>query len=139
MLQLTIATGMVGLTVVMHLVGLWLLLRLLKRRPQRWQMLRQMSAIFGAAFGLFALHTAEIWAYALLYWTAGALPRFTEALYFSTVTYATIGYGDVVLSHDWRLVGAIEGASGVILLGWSTAFFLSVVDRLKLLEQSWER
>lgn len=90
---------------------------------------------FAAAFGLFALHTVEIWAYAWLFVEVGALHSFDEALYFSTTTYSTVGYGDIVLPPDWRLVGAIEGANGIILLGWSTAFFVSVVNRIRLFEQ----
>lgn len=134
-MQLVIASAMVALTVVMHLVGLWLLLALLRHHGRRGVgRVHRLIGILGAAFGLFALHTAEIWAYALLYWQAGALGQFEDSLYFSTVTYATIGYGDLVLPDDWRLVGAIEGASGVILLGWSTAFFVSIVERLKLVD-----
>lgn len=86
-----------------------------------------------AAFGLFLLHTIEIWAWAAAYWLMGLLAGW-ESIYFSTTTYATLGYGDIVLSRGGRLFGAIEGANGFILQGWSTAFFFNIVDRLKLLE-----
>jgi hypothetical protein len=92
------------------------------------------QGIVAAATGLFALHGAEIWAYAALYYALGALPDFETALYFSTSTYTTIGYGDVLLPRSWRLVGAIEGANGIILLGWSTAFFVGMVRRIRLVE-----
>jgi hypothetical protein len=85
-------------------------------------------------FGLFGLHGAEIWSYALLYKAVGATSDFEQALYFSTTTYVTIGYGDLTLTKAWRILGAIEGANGIILLGWSTAFFVSVVGRLRWLE-----
>ena len=49
----------------------------------------------------------------------------------------TVGYGDVTLPVQWRVLGAIEAASGVILLGWSTAFFVSVVSRIRALEHDW--
>ena len=101
-------------------------------------MIRQGLAIMTAAFGLFRLHTAEIWAYAGLHLLLGALPDFEQALYFATSTYATIGYGDVVLPLQWHILGAVEGANGVMLLGWSTAFFVSVVDRIRLLEREIE-
>ena len=73
---------------------------------------------------------------------AGEFRDFEDALYFSTSTYATIGYGDLVLSRSWRIVGAIEGVNGIILLGWSTAFFVSIVRRLAELEgpdSEWNR
>jgi len=66
-----------------------------------------------------------------------AIPTFEEALYFSTVTYATIGFGDLILPRTWRILGAIEGVNGVILPGWSTAFFVSVVSQIRALEHDW--
>lgn len=137
-LQLALASLLVALTISVHLAGLTVLLRLLRRhrarRPDDNVHLHDGIGILAAGFGLFALHSIEIWAYATLYAVAGALRTFEEALYFSTSTYATIGYGDVVLAPGWRVLGAIEGANGVILLGWSTAFFVAVVSRIRLLE-----
>jgi hypothetical protein len=68
-----------------------------------------------------------------------AAPNFESALYFSTVTYATIGYGDVLIEKSWRILGAIEGAIGVIMLGWSTAFLVSVLAQLRLFGHDWLR
>jgi len=63
-MQLLIATLMVGATVLIHLAGLSVLVALMDRRPtggaRRAVMVRQGLAIMAAAFGLFALHTAEI-------------------------------------------------------------------------------
>ncbi len=140
--QLGLATLVVGVTVVVHLVGLALLLAILRRyrRASRRYLVILLNggAILVAAFGLFALHSAEIWIWAGIYQLLGAFTDFEHALYFSTSTYVTIGYGDIVLPPGLRILGAIEGASGIILIGWSTAFFFSIVDRMKLLERSFE-
>lgn len=140
--QLGIATAVVALTVLVHLVGLGALLAILRRhRHASSRMLAAMfntAAILLAAFGLFALHSVEIWIWAGVYRWLNAFPDFEQALYFSTSTYVTIGYGDLVLPPGSRILGAIEGASGIILIGWSTAFFFSIVDRLKLLERGFE-
>ena len=53
-----------------------------------------------------------------------------SALYFSAVTYTTTGYGDLVLPQEWRLVGAIEALTGILMCGWSTGFFFAVVSRM---------
>lgn len=139
--QLLAATAMVGGSILFHLAGLAGLMGLMRLHGSRangyTSLLDQVAAIVGVGFGLFALHTMEIWAYALLYLTLGATPDLETALYFSTTTYATIGYGDLTLSRAWRILGAIEGANGVILLGWSTAFFISVVGRMRTLEHRW--
>jgi hypothetical protein len=140
--QLAIATIVVGATVLIHLSGLAILLAILRRhrRPSRrlLAVLMNTGAILVAAFGLFGLHSLEIWLWAAVYQWVGPFADFEHALYFSTSTYVTIGYGDVVLPPGRRMLGAIEGASGIILIGWSTAFFFSIVDRMKLLERDLE-
>ena len=140
-LQLFLSTGMVGATVLIHLAGLAVLIALMRFHGDRMlssqAMFNQLVAIIGVAFGLFALHTIEIWTYALVYDLLHATPDFESALYFSTVTYATIVYGDLTLTKPWRILGAIEGTNGVILLGWSTAFFVSVVTRMRTVENEW--
>lgn len=141
--QLGTATLIVALTVLVHLIGLAVLLAVLRRhrRTSNWLLtaLANAAAILLAAFGLFALHSVEIWAWAAVYRGLGVFADFEQALYFSTSSYVTIGYGDLVLPPSHRMLGAIEGASGIILIGWSTAFFFSIVDRLKLLERDFEQ
>ena len=73
----------------------------------------------------------------MAYLGLGALPSLEPALYFSTVTFVAVGYGDVVLPRAWRMLSAIEAANGVILIAWSTAFLFSVTARLRLLEHNW--
>ena len=70
---------------------------------------------------------------------AGAIPDLETALYFSTASFTTIGYGDVVLGPDWRLIGAIEGANGLLLFGWSTAFLTTTTSQLSTLDHEWIR
>lgn len=88
-------------------------------------------------FGIFALHTVQIWLYAALYLLLGEMHSIERALYFSTVTFASLGYGDIVLSPQWRVLSGIEAANGVILFAWSTAFLLTATARLKLLDHAW--
>jgi len=139
--NLAMACLMVALTVTLHFVGLIGLMRLLRWRGGRLGAHRsifgQGALILFVVFGLFAIHTAEVWAYAFAFWLLGAVQGFESALYFSTVNFASLGYGDIVLGPRWRLFGAIEAANGVILFAWSTAFLLSVTARLRMLEHDW--
>ena len=136
--QLVISTAMVLVTVAVHGLGLALLARVVagERHEERVHHVAPLS-VRGAAFtlvtvlSLFVLHGLEIWSYAALYIVIDAFPHFEEALYFSTISYAAIGYGDAALPPQWRLLGAIEGINGVILLGWSTAFFVNLLMRLR--------
>ena len=138
LLQLLISTGRVIVTVAIHGLGLALLARGVsgERHAEEVHHLPPLS-LRGAVFtlitvlALFLLHGIEIWSYASLYLVIDAFGNFEEALYFSTISYAAIGYGDALLQPAWRLLGAIEGINGVILLGWSTAFFVNLLMRLR--------
>lgn len=139
LLQLIFATIMVVTIAVVHLVGLAVLTRSLRSHSRLFRKLQIMplTLLLGATVGIIAIHTVEIWAYAAVYMQLGAFSHFEEALYYSTETYASIGYGDVLMPHDWRIFGAIEGAAGIIMLGWSTAYLVSLLTQLKLISHDW--
>jgi voltage-gated potassium channel len=140
LLQLLVATAMAVLTMLIHLVGLGVLIALLRAHGRRFgnrHWLPQGLGVLAVVLGLFALHAIDIWAYAALYTYLRTFADFEAALYFSTATYTTIGYGDLTLPKAWRVLGAIEGANGIILLGWSTAFFFSVLQRIRAMEADW--
>lgn len=139
--NLGLASVMVAATVLMHFWGLIVLLRLMNHTGHR---LRAHESSAGQAmllvlvvFGIFGLHTAEIWLYAALYLGLGALNAVEPALYYSTVSFVSLGFGDLTLPPTWRLLGAIEAANGVILIAWSAGFLHTVTTRLRALEHDW--
>lgn len=140
-LNLALATAMVAITVLIHFWGLIALVRVMGHTRRSLgsddNIMGQAALLVLVVFGLVGLHTIEIWLYAVLYVALGALHTFEESLYFSTVTFVTLGYGDVVLGKAWRLLSAIEAANGVILVAWSTAFLVAVTARLRALEHDW--
>jgi len=79
---------------------------------------------------IISLHLAQICSWAIFYTIWGGMENFETALYFSISSYTTIGYGDVVLPPRWRLLGGIEGVTGVLMFGWSTGAIFTVVSRL---------
>ena len=136
--ELFTSTVMVSLTVLIHGAGLLALSRVLRleSREEFAEHIRPVSprgiaVTIVVVLGLFALHGVEIWSYAFLYLALGAVDGLREAVYFSTITYGAIGYDDVAMAEEWRLVSGIEGINGIILIGWSTAFFITVVRRLR--------
>jgi len=139
--NLSLASGMVALTVTMHFWGLLLLTRMVSGGGSRLRAHeghgRAGLLVLLGVFGVFALHTFEIWAYAALYQALGEAGDFTDALYFSTTAFASLGFGDIVLSPRWRLISAIEAANGVILFAWSTAFLLALTRRLRVFDHDW--
>jgi hypothetical protein len=140
--NLALASAMVALTVLIHFRGLLLLTDGVRHSHARLRghesHNRASLVILIGVFGIFALHTIEIWLYAALYRVLGETASFADALYFSTTAFASLGFGDVVLGPRWRLISAIEAANGVILFAWSTAFLLTLTRRLNLLQHEWE-
>ncbi len=139
--NLALSVVMVTATVSIHFGGLVALLFLLRRHGSGFHvqqsLARQGLLILLVMLGIFAIHTLEIWLYALAFLGLGTLPDFETALYFSTSTFSSVGYGDIVLPVRWRLFGAIEAPNGLILIAWSTAFLISLMSRLRALEHDW--
>ena len=136
--ELALATLMVVLTVVIHAAGLYALTRVMRLEEKAEVIarihpmsLRGFAATLGAILGIFFLHGLEIWLYAFLYTYLGAIDTLRDAVYFSTITYGAIGYGDAQMAEQWRLVSAIEGINGIVLIGWSTAYFITLIGRMR--------
>ena len=79
---------------------------------------------------LFLAALIEIGFWAMAYLWLGALTGIEPALYFSAVTFTTLGYGDVVLDSSWRLLASFEAVNGIIMFGWSTALIVGLVQRV---------
>jgi Ion channel len=129
--QLLIAWGLMALCVVIHATGVTYAVGWLRHPMNAARHFWRATWMFiGLAAWIILLHLIEITAWALYYVWKGAMADLPSALYFSAVTYTTTGYGDLVLPQEWRLVGAIEALTGILMCGWSTGFFFAVVSRL---------
>jgi hypothetical protein len=125
------AVGLVLVTVVIHVVGFSALLRAIM-----WSHALDKSG-FGPATRLvialtcwlLLIHLLEISVWGLFYFWQGCLPDAESALYFSGVTYTTVGYGDLVLPKPWRLLAPLEAMTGILMGGLSTGLFFAVVSR----------
>jgi len=125
------ALGLTAITVIIHGVGA---LAAGRRVAGLWTGRKDRPAWLGAELlmtqlvgALLLLHFAEAVVWALFYVLVGALPDLETAGYFSLTSYTTVGYGDVVLPEAWRLLGPIEAAVGVLMLGWSTGILVVVI------------
>ena len=77
---------------------------------------------------LFLATILEAWTWALLYLALGAVTTLEEAAYFSMETFTTLGYGDITLDKNWRLLSSFEGANGLLMFGWSTALVFAAIQ-----------
>ena len=74
---------------------------------------------------LAALLESGVWA--AVYLAVGAILDLETALYFSIVTFTTLGYGDVTLDSGWRLLASFQAANGIIMFCWTTAIVMTVI------------
>ena len=79
---------------------------------------------------MFVASIVEVWSWSMLYLLLGLFDSMEAATYFSTVTFTTLGYGDIVLETPFRLLAAFQAANGLILFGWTTALVFAVVQWL---------
>ena len=104
-------------------------LRALVVRNRHWRYVWILSAVLMLALVGNLLQMA-MWA--LLFLVLGEFPDYASALYHSAVNFTTLGYGDVVMSPRFRLLGALEAANGILMFGVSTALMTAaVIDLLR--------
>jgi voltage-gated potassium channel Kch len=127
-----VALGIAAVCVVIHITTLITLVeRLLVRKSglDRGPRFRHFTPLLLLLFSvIMILHVFEACIWAAFYGWYKLFPDWETSIYFSVVSYATIGYGDVVLPETWRLLGAIEGITGVLLCGVSTAFLFAIIN-----------
>jgi hypothetical protein len=134
-LQLGASFLLVVLMIAIHSVGL---IEMSRRLHLRQEELEHRKFDYGAVMLmaglgslLVSLHILEILIFALFYLSVGALGTLESALYYSAASYSTLGAAMPYFGQEWRLVGAMEAVMGFILIGWSTAFMVSTVNRLR--------
>jgi len=126
----TVALGLVVVTVVIHAIGFSMLLKVMiwshALNPSNpWRVAR---LLIGLACWLILIHLLEISVWGLFYFWQGCLPDRESAFYFSGVTYTTVGYGDLVLPKPWRPLAPLEALTGILMCGLSTGLFFAVVS-----------
>jgi len=131
---LLVSLALTALTVLIHAMGtMRIVLQIAAARKRLWLVSKTLNMnpwVIYMVCLLMLLHITEIGAWAAMFRIIGLLPDFETALYFSMTSYTTVGYGDVVLSGPWRLLGPVESVVGVLMLGWSTGVMVAVLTRL---------
>lgn len=132
----SIITGIVlaAITIAIHAIGTSSLIDFLRNRERKFAgRLGETKALSLTAVALLMLHTAEVlvWATAYLFLVEHQqIQNFEDAAYFSAVTFASLGYGDIVLLGSWRMLSAFQAMTGLLVFGWSTALLFAIVQRI---------
>lgn len=102
----------------------WLL-----REPHRPKLVILLA---GVSLWVLGVVTAGVWIWAAAYQQLGVFSTLEEAVYFSLVSYTTLGFGDVLLGKDWRLLAGMEAANGLLNFGLLTALLVEGLRHVRL-------
>jgi hypothetical protein len=95
----------------------------------RFRRFANTAAIVTGVLFVMLVHSIQVWIWAHIFQWVGAFSDMEPALYFSLVSFSTVGFGDITLGPDWRLLSALAAANGFISFGWSTAHMVELVRR----------
>ena len=117
-------------TMIIYLLPLRATVNLIRRERSRghvgtpWTDLGIFArVVFYASLG----HLLEMGFWAVLFMICGEFSDFGTAFYHSAVNYTSLGYGDLIMTPTWRLLGPLETANGTLLFGVSTAMIFAVM------------
>lgn len=132
-MQLVSIVILINLTVIIHSIWMFFILKFINLNVESVIRIvfRNIVIIVTALFA----HLLEASLFAIFYRVVEALPDWNTSFYFSLVSYATVGYGDVTLPAHWRLIGGVEGLIGALMVGWSVAVLVAVLQRLRGMSQ----
>ena len=129
--QIAIGTGLVlvsvllsgtiffALEIVMARAHLWLI-----RRPHLPKLILVLMVSVLAALGMI---TVSVWVWAFAYYHLNIFITFEASLYFSLVSFTTLGFGDIILPPDWRILGGMTAANGFLVIGMMSAVVLETL------------
>ena len=125
MYALTLAVQMVQVVILVHLAS--------STNPQSWlrpSHIRNFLLLQGVAAQILLVHLVNIALWAWLFYLCGEFAEYEAAYYHSAVNYSSLGYGNIVMSKQWRLLGPLETVNGMVMFGISTALIFAIAWRL---------
>ena len=133
---LTLLIGCLALVINMtiQVIAIVVILTYLLRNLEHYQLKSryrtEIRVLALLVLALFAGHLLQFAIWAILFFYLGEFADFQTAFYHSVVNFTSLGYGDLVMSERWRLLGALEAANGILMFGLSLGALLSVMTRL---------
>jgi hypothetical protein len=134
LLPLAVGTSAVVCTIFLHALAVSATVHFVRQARTRGyagkSVWNDMAIVALVISFVFVAHLLEIAVWAVLFLLCGEFPEFGAAYYHSAVNYTTLGYGDVIMTPLWRLLGPLEAANGMLMFGVSIAIIFAVMQRL---------
>ena len=135
-IQIAVGTGLLLFNITIAAVAAMVLEKILSRMHP-W-LIREphepklVMLLAGVSLWVLSVITAGVWVWAAAYRQLGVFATLEEAVYFSLVCYTTLGFGDVLLAHDWRLLAGMEASNGFLTFGLVTALLIEGLRAVRL-------
>ncbi|EEW24115.1 ion channel [Rhodobacter ferrooxidans] len=135
-IQLALGTGLLLVSILISALSALLMEEVfsrnhswLVREPHRPKLV---LVITGVSLWVLLVVTTGVWIWAFAFWSLGAFPTLEESVYFSLVTYTTLGFGDLLLPNEWRLLAGLASTNGFLNFGMLTATFVEALRVVRL-------
>ncbi|MCF8510094.1 MAG: potassium channel family protein [Rhodobacteraceae bacterium] len=135
-LQIAVGT-VVLLTNILFTAVAAMLLEVLFQRGHGWMLTephrpKLVVMIAGVSLWVLGMITAGVWLWAIAYLWLGAFGTLEEAVYFSLVCFTTLGFGDVLLPHSWRILAGMTATNGFLHFGLLTALLIEALRQVRI-------
>lgn len=129
--QLALGSALILVTIVIAAFSWWVLEAIIVRLHP-WVVLpphgpKLMVFLSLALIWTLGMMTVSVWVWAIALYSLKIFIGFESAVYFSLVAFTTLGFGDVLLPPDWRLLGGMAAANGLLLFGLMTAILVEIL------------
>lgn len=133
--QLLLGSLLISATIIVE-VSFIVMAAAVMTRTGRWlatgrKLLKLMLSLVAVVLWMLAAISIGVWIWAAAFLALDQFQELEPALYFAVVSMTTLGYGDIVIGKEWRLLSGLIAANGLILFSLATAFFIEFISRLR--------
>ena len=133
--QIGLGSELMTGTILLAGLTVWLLELIVEKR-EAWflrepRRVKLMLAVMGMALWSLATITGGVWLWAGTFYHLQAFPTLEESVYFTLVSFTTLGYGDVLLPQDLRFLGGMVAVNGMLNIGVLTALLIETIRALR--------
>jgi hypothetical protein len=136
LLQLTLGSSLIVLTALVAALAWWIL-EIFLISTHKWAAapphgLKLTMALSIAMIWTIVMMTASVWIWAIALWLLQIFDTFEASVYFALVAFTTLGFGDVLLPVEWRLLSGLAAADGLLVFGLLTAMLVETLRETRL-------
>ncbi len=128
--QLILGSVLISLSIFIEVLFIFIAIKFMQRGESKGKdlsLINMMLYLTGITMWMLLAFSIVAWVWATALLQLGAMPNFEESLYFSMVTITSLGFGDIVLEHNWRILSGMMSANGLVLFGLNTAIIVETL------------